>query len=229
MTTFLIVLCGILWVIFGYFLGKWFFKRHPKFIPAIDDQGATEKQEEKSMDKQTALETVSSSLGIPSKWLDDLIKFESAWNPAAKNPISGAQGLIQFTNTTAQVMGYKDAGDLVSKFPDSAAQLMGPVYVYLSKYKPFPTAQSLYMAVFYPAARNWSPETAFSSAIQALNPGIKTVADYIKKVEKADTGIKIAVVLMSAVAAYFIYTHFFKGVDAWEQEKNPITIVKEVN
>lgn len=55
----------------------------------------------------TALKDTASSLGTNYLSLYKLINFESAWNPAAKNPRSGARGLIQFMPSTAAGMGFK--------------------------------------------------------------------------------------------------------------------------
>ena len=98
------------------------------------------------------------------------------------------------------------ADTLVSKNPTRIAQLRGPVLSYLVReskssrglysYSP----QDLYMAVFYPPARKWSSGTDIAGKIAAnpklggkktaalftkQNPGIKTVGDYINKVEYA--------------------------------------------
>lgn len=156
------------------------------------------------------LQSVSSSLGVDSTWLKALISFESGWNPAAQNKLSGARGLIQFTNTTAKDLGYASADDLYNKFPTADAQLQGPVLSYLSKYKPFTTKQSLYMAVFYPKARTWTLDTAFSDSIQKLNPGVKTVGDYVNKVERR-LGVKTiaagtAILLLLAFILFRKYT-----------------------
>lgn len=132
-----------------------------------------------------ALSEVASSLGISRDDLYNLINFETAgtWNPAIKNKYSSARGLIQFTDATAKSLGYKDSLDLVTKNNSIEAQLYFPVLQYLSKFKPFPTKQSLYMSVFYPVAREWPVNKAFPDIVQKSNPGIKTVQDYINKVE----------------------------------------------
>jgi hypothetical protein len=164
------------------------------------------------MDKES-LNLVAQSLGIYPAWLNSLITFESAWKPDARNPYSGARGLIQFTNTTARALGYASADDLYNQNPTDTAQLLGPVLKYLSPMKPFPTEQSLYMAVFYPAARNWDPATEFSPAIQAVNPGIKTVADYVNKVRHAPiikTAVDMAGIVLIAASALLAYQYIAK-------------------
>jgi hypothetical protein len=136
------------------------------------------------MSIENAIKEVSANLGVSSDDLQKLIMFESGFNPSAKNQYTGARGLIQFMPDTARAMGYKDADEIVKKFPSAEAQLKGPVLSYLSKYKPFSTKQSLYMSVFYPQYRNVPIDTAFSDSIRKVNPGINFVSDYINLVEK---------------------------------------------
>jgi hypothetical protein len=129
-----------------------------------------------------AVSAVADALSIPPEWLHRLIQFESNFNPRAKNPRSTARGLIQFTDGTARGLGFADSADLVALYPDVDSQLRGPVLRYLKKYAPYPTEQSLHMAVFYPAARNWLPAQVFPDTVRAVNPGISTPADYMRKV-----------------------------------------------
>lgn len=156
----------------------------------------------------TTLQTVAQKLNVNPAWLWSLIQFESNGNPAAKNSITGARGLIQFMPSTAREMGYKSADDLVSKYPTFDAQLKTPVYDYLKKYAPFPTKQSLYMAVFYPAARTWTPDTYFPANVRRDNPGIDTVQDYINHVEKLPlkkSAVSAGFLLIVAGLFYFIF------------------------
>lgn len=55
----------------------------------------------------TALKDVAADLGMSWEPLYKLINFESGWDPKARNPRSGARGLIQFMPSTARSMGYK--------------------------------------------------------------------------------------------------------------------------
>lgn len=141
--------------------------------------------------QESILLNLANVLGVKRDDLFQLINFESAgWNPLARNKISGARGLIQFTNSTAQKMGFKNADDLVNKYPTIESQLEFPVYNYLKQFIPFSGKQSLYLAVFYPKYRNFPPDTVFSDLVKSQNPGINTVQDYIdfvdgkKKLEK---------------------------------------------
>jgi len=134
--------------------------------------------------EEKVLISVAKSLGTEPKYLHALINFESGWNPQAKNPTSSAKGLIQFMDSTARDMGFASSQDLINKYPTIEAQLKTPVKKYLAKYAPFSSDQDLFMAVFYPVARTWSPLRAFPQAVQNANPSIKTVQDYINYVYK---------------------------------------------
>jgi len=159
-----------------------------------------------------ALQEVSASLGIDPMDLYNLIKFESNWNPQAKNPNSSARGLIQFTDKTAQSLGYKDSLDLVTKNKSIESQLYFPVLQYLSKFKPFPTKQSLYMSVFYPVARNWPLSKEFPDTVKKVNPGIVTVADYINKIDKkAVAGISGGLLSLMVLGLIFFFSKGFRA------------------
>jgi hypothetical protein len=131
------------------------------------------------------LQAIASRLGIPDwRWLDALINNESSWDPVAMNPGSSAKGLIQFIDSTARTLGFTDSYDLITQYADVTTQLEGPVFNYLNKFKPFPTMQSLYLAVFYPAARTWDPLKPFPDSVQQANPGITTPQDYVSMVNR---------------------------------------------
>ena len=130
-----------------------------------------------------SIESGAKALNIPVTWLQNILRFESNFNPQAKNPYSSARGILQFIDSTSRDLGYKDSLDLVNKNPTVESQMQNAVIPYLSKYMPFKSSQSLYMSVFYPAARNWSSSTPFPEYVQKVNPGIVTVGDYVRKVE----------------------------------------------
>lgn len=98
------------------------------------------------MDKLTQ---VANNLGVLPDELRTIIQLESAHNPKAVNPISGAVGLIQFMPATlkgynltpSQVlsMTYDQQLDLVERY----------LKVYRSRIK---SLTDLYLAVFYPRA-----------------------------------------------------------------------------
>lgn len=131
------------------------------------------------------LSEVAFSLGVPVGWLYNLIRFETAgtFDPTIKNPYSSARGLIQFLDSTAKGLGYLDSYNLVKMHPTFASQLRGPVSQYLTRFKPFPNKQSLYLSVFYPRYRNRPSSTPFPPSVQKANPGIDTVGDYVRKVD----------------------------------------------
>jgi hypothetical protein len=118
--------------------------------------------------------------------LDAVINFESAgsYDPFVKNPLSGAMGLIQVTNTTARgEFGVSDSLALSNKFPDFFSYMDNVVYPYLKKYSPFKNKQELYMSIFYPAYRKVDPQTRFPAEVTLQNPGIRIVQDYINFVD----------------------------------------------
>lgn len=180
------------------------------------------------MTVENAIQYVSAALGVAPDSLKKLIAFESGFNPLATNKFTGARGLIQFMPSTARGLGFKDADDLVNRFPDVEGQLRGPVLQYLKKYAPFPSAQSLYMAVFYPAFRDVPPDTAFSDTVKKVNPGISTVQDYINKVEKKNVMLLnrynpawflLLPALSAAAYLYFKFKHL-KGGGENDRGKN---------
>lgn len=154
--------------------------------------------------ERATLQLIASRIGASPDDLYRLIQFESKWNPTAKNPLSSARGLLQFTDSTAKSLGYKNSVDLVNKNPTVNDQLF-VVEKYLSRYAPFTGKQSLYMAVFYPAARNWNQAQAFPAAVQSVNPGIRTPADYMRLVDgKALAKLAIVPIIAGMIALYFL-------------------------
>jgi len=153
-----------------------------------------------------ALSQIASLLGIyDPAWLYNVIAAESAWNPAAYNKASGAVGLIQFIPRTLMDYGLLSAplaaripktgkvpedvkqaikAEFLAKYPTVTAQLLGPVLQYFKRYRPFPTEQSVYLTVFYPAYRSNTLDTVFPDTVRAYNPGINTVGDYVNFVKK---------------------------------------------
>ena len=146
------------------------------------------------IDKKQIIAQAAYDLGIPdAAWLYSLISFESGLNPLATNKLSGARGLIQIMPSTAKTMFGMSADALIEQFPDFESQVKNVVVPYLSRYKPFSTQQSLYLAVFYPAARSVPLDTTFKSlynndvkysVFEKQNPGIVTVKNYIDYVNR---------------------------------------------
>ncbi len=136
---------------------------------------------------------VAREVGTHPYYLADLIYFETArkFTSAIVNEESGASGLIQFTETTAERLNTS----LEYLRSLSEENQMPWVQLYLEQVaigawpddpRPMPldTKQRLYMSVFYPEARDWPLNKAFPANVQARNPGIKTVADYMAKVAR---------------------------------------------
>jgi hypothetical protein len=66
---------------------------------------------EEDADFMEALEAHAAEAGLNVEDILPLIGFESGGDPQARNPKSGASGLIQFTNTVARGYGFKDAAE----------------------------------------------------------------------------------------------------------------------
>jgi hypothetical protein len=153
--------------------------------------------------ERALLSAISLQLGVDSDDLYKLINFESKWNPAAKNPLSSARGLIQFTDKTSAELGFKDSSDLVAKNPTITDQL--PIVKrYLERYRPFRNKKELYLSVFYPGARKLDMLYEFPDNVKNVNPGIVHIADYVNKVEGVVGNSLAAVALM--VAGFFLST-----------------------
>lgn len=149
------------------------------------------------------LNMTADQIGVNAYDLYRLIDFESGWNPRAENPNSSARGLIQFIDSTAIDLGFRNSDDLVDKNPTITDQLP-IVKQYLSRFMPFYTKQQLYMSVFYPAARNWNSDKLFPSHVIAVNPGIDTVQSYIDRVDnKKNVKIPFSAVALAAAAFFF--------------------------
>ncbi len=139
-----------------------------------------------SASESAALVSTAAAVQADPQHLWEVVNFESRHNPKAANPLSSAKGLIQFMDATAKSLGYKDSQELVTKNPSYEAQMLGPVREYFKKVgPPFPTRQSLYMAVFYPKFRSVPLTTALPDSVRKVNPGVDTVGDYVTKAMKA--------------------------------------------
>jgi len=157
------------------------------------------------------LVSLANLLGVRPLALASLIDFESGWRPGAHNALSSARGLLQFTDATARALGYLHAMDLVTQNATIDAQLSGPVFEYLNHFFPFPTDQSLFMAVFYPDARKWPTSRAFPLSVQLANPGIVTPGDYIARVYRRGginpaSPVILALAVLGALGLYYLNT-----------------------
>ena len=119
--------------------------------------------------------------GLDPKFIYALISQESGWKPKIANPYGSAKGLIQFTNGTAQWLGYLDSQDLIDKNPTVDSQLSGPVVQYWDHYAPYANEIELAGANFYPSYRK-TPDKVLPPEVLKANPGYTTVRDYYNKI-----------------------------------------------
>lgn len=174
-------------------------------------QKSHKKLETRQVNERGKILEIAGLLNVPAAWLDGLIAFETggSYDPLAKNPTSSARGLIQVIDSTAQSLFGVNADTLVGMYPDFDSQMDNVVYPYLKRYMPFPTKQSLYMAVFYPRFRSVPPDTVFPESVQRANPGITTVSDYVDFVDRRVAVSRLlktggtAFVLVAGLVLYF--------------------------
>jgi hypothetical protein len=126
---------------------------------------------------------MASEFGVDPALIVGQIEAESGWQPQIKNPNSTARGLIQFLDATAQGMGFDGSLDLVTQYPDIDSQLSGPVTQYWRMYAPYSNDNEFVLAVLLPALRKKPLDTVLSASIQAANPGISTLGDYVNYVK----------------------------------------------
>ena len=127
------------------------------------------------------LVALAAQLGTDPAWLANVIQFESRWNPAARNRLSGASGLIQFMPATAKGLGTTT--DAIRGM--SAAQQLPLIARYFSRFAGrLHTQEDVFMAVFYPVAVGQGPSYRFAARVTASNPGIFTAGDYTRKALK---------------------------------------------
>lgn len=145
-----------------------------------------------------ALENVAKKYSLPPQWLANLINHESAgtFNPAVRNPTSGATGLIQFMPSTASGLGTSTTalsklsfqGQLpwVEKYLFNTLRNKAYICTDTSnlqtcKIRPDMREIDLYMAIFYPASM-FNANYQFPANVTAANGGIRTPMDYYNKV-----------------------------------------------
>lgn len=190
------------------------------------------------------LNQAAKTLGIPPDWLATVMAFESGgtFSPSVLNKAgSGAFGLIQFMpNTAAHLLGYPDTPDgraaAVAKgkamsFKDQVNQMVIP---YLKPHMPFKDLNSVYLAIFYPAAAPHDDSYVVGSAPSAVynqnkgfdktNKGYITRADITTTIQSVlaaakgkdrvviEAGIASAVLLSLLASFGMVY-----GVSAWLQ------------
>jgi len=98
-----------------------------------------------------ALKSAAEAIGIPVDFLATVVSFETArtFDPAKRNPYSGAVGLIQFTSPTANRLGTT----LSALSSMTFSQQLEYVKAYFAPYRArLSTLADTYLAVFYPSA-----------------------------------------------------------------------------
>lgn len=147
----------------------------------------------------TKLGAIASKFGFPPQWLANLINFESGgtFNPAIKNPSSGATGLIQFMpqyfNTTLfKKMSVSSQLDEVKKYFVNFFKRKNALKVYdksTGKVKNNFTQTDLFMIIFYPASVG-NPNYIFPLNVSIANNGISTPKGYTSKAIKDTSPFK---------------------------------------
>lgn len=168
-----------------------------------------------SKELQQGINVVANNLGVPGSWLTAVIGFETGWtfSPKAKNPITGATGLIQFMPKTALSLG--------TSVSDLATMTEQKQLLYVEQYlqnmiriygKP-KTLSDLYMLVFYPAATTKPITYQFSDSVYQANKVFDTSKKgYITKEDVQNTitaaakkkGINITTLAISGGAILLI-------------------------
>lgn len=166
--------------------------------------------EKTSTEFRAELCRVAQRLGTSPDYLSAVMSVESKFNPAIKNPLSGATGLIQFMPSTAKRLGTTTS--------DLARMTATEQLAYVEKYfKQFAghlsTEEDVYMVVFCPAGLGKgsdnilavkdgdaaSPCGAKSSVIYSENSGLDSNQD--GTITNHDVGNVVRSVLAKAAAA----------------------------
>jgi hypothetical protein len=152
-----------------------------------------------------AINDLAKELGVDPDWILATIAYESGgtFNPKKSNEAgSSAKGLIQFVDSTARDLGFKNSQDLVDKYPTIESQIRGPVRDYFRKingYKPYAGKNQQYFAlsVFFPRYKDASLDTPMmydnpdsQAKFLKQNPGLVkdgqiTVGAYYGSLKKA--------------------------------------------
>ena len=174
--------------------------------------------------RYAAIADVASQVGTRPEWLSRQIAFESGYDPLIKNPNSSARGLIQLTDIAAKELGYSSSENAIAKYPGFELQMYGIVKPYLQSVAdrfpnptdpadPFPTEISQYMGIFLPAYRFRTVDTVLPQWVQAANPGIRTIQNYVDllygkssgRPSGRPVGSPVPMIAMAAVAAFILW------------------------
>jgi Transglycosylase SLT domain len=125
-------------------------------------------QEKVSSEFADKVKAICSDLEINPDWLMYVMNSESAgtFSPSVKNPHGSATGLIQFTQATANGLGYT-MSELSSM---SAVEQLDVVKKYLSPYADnINSVSDLYLSIFYPAALKYDNTYRFPDNVYKAN------------------------------------------------------------
>lgn len=136
------------------------------------------------------IEEIAGRLGIDPKWLLAAISFETGgeFSSKTRNRLSGATGLIQFMESTAEGLGTSTA-ELARM---SENRQLDYVEKYLSRFKGrMNSLEDVYMAILWPAAVGKSNNTViFSSGVTySQNAGLDINGDHA--VTKGEAAAKV--------------------------------------
>lgn len=181
---------------------------------------------------------VARLLGADPDDLVTVMRFESAgsFDPAKRNPFSGATGLIQFLPSTAEHLGTSVA-ELARMSQD--AQIRGPVYKYLAGFRgSLGSLERLYLAIFYPAAMGLSDDAIVFRAgepgyeqnrgFDRQNSGVIRRGDIVATIRavKASAGgqrVDVPAASFWTVALYFtLFGTAAYGIIRWGTERGKL-------
>jgi hypothetical protein len=151
-----------------------------------------------SLDLADEIAATAERIGANPFLLANVLRAESQFSPRAQaapgpvlerapngkgavfafNPQGGATGLLQWIPKRLAELGTT----VEDVFYSEPVDHMPLVESYFSRFAPFPTKQSFYLAVFYPPARKADPNTPFADPRVAAQHG--TPADYMAFVDK---------------------------------------------
>lgn len=133
------------------------------------------------------LVSIADQLGTDPDYLATVIKFEGGFKTTAKNPFSGATGLIQFMPSTARALGTTT--DELAKMTD--VDQLDYVYKYLHDKGNVSTLERLYLAIFYPKAMGMNPDDIIAYSgdpVYEQNKGFDTQGNgYIRRSDITST------------------------------------------
>lgn len=165
-----------------------------------EEQNTEEAQVERWLQAQTAavmhtynlgesaarrLVDAADAVGGSGIHLAKVIWAESRMKTKARNPVTGATGLIQFMPKTAKALGTSTEALARMSFE----RQLDYVQEYLERVASgswaggepglLDTQFKMAAAVFYPAWRDRDPSTVLPGAVQRANPGIRTMGQYL--------------------------------------------------